>query len=421
MTARYATRLQALRELLMAVARRDPSVSSQETVLVAAAVFVLVAMLVVLLLLVLTPRKRRVVRRRRVVRSYALESDAVALDHATQTSGHPGGEQVAVESAPSLGRRPLSRLLLGAPAMALAAILVVVATYEVSGTTVFCTFQCHQDMTDSPEVVQQRPLTASTVSTVTSVGVQAEPSHHQDCTGCHRSDVISNIADRTRMIVAAFVGSSDSSASAVIDSASCVRCHRDVFDGVTLGADHSMRMSHKEPYAAGIACIRCHQRLGHDGARSPVMYSCVECHDSVTAASECGTCHTGRPSDQATRHQPENSASKRTYTLAYLDSNRCYGCHRPAPCDSCHDVRLPHTADFLEDGHAYRAAWSGKRLCYRCHNAAECMDCHQSFAPGSNHYSGWERDHSSANPKAGCTCHDRRRRQRTESFCTVCH
>jgi type II secretory pathway component PulM len=418
-------RLQPLIDLVSAVLRRDPSITTQQQILVGGIAFLLVALLVTLLLTVLSPRKRRVLRRRRVVptRTDAEATDSTAEDGLAANADAAIGSPLApaVDESTPPWRRTAERLLLSAPGMALLALLLFAVTYGVTNSTAYCTFRCHQDLVEIPEAPSTAPLTATGLSATAVETTTAEPAYHEDCGGCHRSGVVTDVMDRGRMVFVSFTGSGETSLSAVVPSSNCLRCHRSILRDVVTGSGSNVRMSHKEPYEAGMACDYCHARTGHDGTRSPQMSSCSECHDGKQASVECSTCHTSSPSDQSTRNEPQGSESRRIYRAVPIDDNRCYDCHRPAACDSCHGVRVPHTPEFYAGRHAYYAAWDRKDVCYVCHEVESCQDCHQSFAAGSNHYASWEQDHVRSSPTARCSCHDRRSPSRTEPFCTVCH
>ncbi len=409
-------RLQPLADLFVAAARRDPSVTQQQQVLVAAVVFLLVVLLVNLFLLVFMPKKRRVLRRRRVIRVQV--PVAVGGDDRSHVSEpEPGDQEAAIPAEPPWHRRT-AHLLLGGPVLTVMAILVAVATYAVSGTNAYCMFQCHQDYAPAVVEVRTNPLTATELPDPVIEALALRTEHHERCTDCHRSDVVTNISDRLRMLVASVEGVDETKASAVVSSVQCVRCHESLLGGVTVADGSNVYMSHAEPYEAGKACIRCHQRIGHVGYIAPAMTSCLECHDAAQVSADCQMCHIGNPSDKSTRELPAGAASKRPYRLVQLDTNRCYECHQTRTCDPCHGLRLPHPAEFVAERHARPAAWAGKQQCYRCHEPNMCYQCHLSFPA---HYDGWEREHVFTSPQAGCSCHDRRRPERTEPFCTVCH
>lgn len=404
-------------DLVAAVLRRDPSTTVQQQILVAAIVFVLVALVIMVMLIVFTPGKRKVLRRRRVVRTY------VPVDEAADLAPDDGAtEREELEAPTPEWRRTAARLALGAPGVALVIVVFLVASYAVSSTNTFCTYRCHQDLVatdETPDAPAEQPLTTtgyvpSDVATST-----VESAHHERCSSCHSSGVIANIMDRGRMVVAQFASSEETSLSAVVSSRNCVGCHRAILDTVIVGSGSNVRMSHKEPYESGMACDFCHGRTGHDGSTSPVMSSCSECHDNIHVAIECATCHVGKPSDQTTRDEPQGSASKRVYRAVPLSSDRCYECHAPAPCDSCHRVRVPHTPEFMTSRHARDAAWDRKESCKLCHTLPWCQQCHFTFE--GSHAAGWQQSHALVSPTASCSCHDRRNPSRIEPFCTVCH
>ncbi|MDZ4180275.1 MAG: hypothetical protein U1E29_13765 [Coriobacteriia bacterium] len=411
-------RLRPLLDLVLAAFRRDPSVTAQQQILVAAAAFLVVSLLVVLMLLVFAPKKRRLVRRRRLVGAHSAPVDTASAAGDIDSPRSDSGVEELPRRQPARPSTALTRALLGLPGMMLLTVLFAVVAYEVTDTNAYCTYRCHQSLVEQVVEPGTAPLTATAVATA-SVELSAESAHHERCTDCHALDVVSDVADRSRMAVVAFTGSGETSASAIVASSSCLECHGYVLDNVVIGAGGSIKMSHAEPYDAGMSCMMCHRRIGHAGALSPEMTSCLECHDSKQASAACETCHVGNPADQSSKSKPVGAASKRTYRLVELDSNRCYECHDPRPCDSCHRVRVPHTTEFLTGRHARPAAWAGKQQCRMCHDQNMCSGCHLSFA--NSHYAGFQSDHRKLTPAANCGCHDRRRPERTEPFCTVCH
>lgn len=414
------TRLRPFADVFVAVAQRDASVTQQQQVLVAASVFLLVLLVVVILLLATTPPKKRVVRRRRVIVAEPPRSveSRESSQGAEVPDAEPEGESEIHTAEPPRHER-LASILLGTPAIIAVAFALLAATYGVSGTNAFCTYQCHDDTAAAPEVIDFVPLTATPIATRVVETETVEPGYHQRCASCHRLDVVSNVADRTRMVTRALLGSDSYGDSAVVSSVTCLRCHGSVLDETVVGRYSNVRMSHAEPVAAGMTCVGCHDRIGHPGYRSPQMTECIECHDDISQPTACDTCHLANPSDRTTRDMPQATASRRVYTQVELRSDRCYDCHRTESCDACHGLRLPHPPEFVAERHARDAAWDRKSLCYRCHDVPFCNRCHLGFA--ASHSEGFEAEHTRLTPEANCSCHDRRRPERTEPFCTVCH
>jgi len=387
---------------------------------------VIISILLVLVVLLLTPKNRRVLRRRIVTvpaggaeqagAGIADESgpQAPGADAAVAAEAHGEGVEQAPETAP----RRAADIVLGIPAIAFVALLLFVSVYTITSTDWYCVTYCHRSvLPGGGEIVV--PLTA------TGAGVKkvaAEGPVHARCAQCHSAGIVGNVFDRTRMVVAAFSGTPDAPVSAVVDSANCERCHRSVLDSTIEGP---VRMSHAEPQESGMSCVTCHPRSGHVVRGAPQMTQCVECHDRRTAAAACPTCHAKKPSDayaaSSRAASSESTGTARSFFPVPLGADDCYACHRPGRCDSCHQVRMPHSDRFVSGGHAYRAAWDGKRVCYRCHVPSFCNDCHSPFAAITNHVPGWQRNHAKADPDAGCACHDSRRPQRKTPFCAVCH
>jgi hypothetical protein len=420
------TQLESLGSLVLAVARRDPGVSPAVAILSVSAVAVLAISLLALVLFALAPRKKRLVRRRTLVRT-SQPAAAAAGEEQAPPSDRSGEAQASEGEAGADVDRPTVRgriqvTLLGIPAMIVLAALFVVTSYWATGTDEYCTFYCHQSHI-LPQLEAQAKARAATGTATPAVDVRH--GRHAPCTGCHRSNPVGDAVERTRMLWVRFGGQSDSQTSAVVDSRACMACHGDVTDTTVKSADGTIRMSHREPNDAGIPCVACHGRSGHAEETRPRMAQCVVCHDNQRASAKCATCHLARPSDPKAKgvgsadgtstSRPEGSF------VVPLDSGRCYdGCHDPKRCDTCHGTRMPHSAAFKDGEHARDAAWEGKLVCYRCHEPKACNDCHAPFATASNHAPGWKAAHATANP-AGCACHDRRRPQRKEPFCAVCH
>lgn len=169
-----------------------------------------------------------------------------------------------------------------------------------------------------------------------------------------------------------------------IDTGSCLGCHKDIQDKTTTNATAGIRMSHKEPLDAGMRCTRCHMLSSkkNEIITEQNMNTCLECHNDAAATTDCTACHTKDTASAAAARSMPDAGS----TLVSTDYN-CYSCHDPAPCDSCHGMRLPHSKLFMTTGyHAYPGAvsiWAGsKGKCTKCHNSEhrDCNgQCHQDI------------------------------------------
>ncbi len=200
-------------------------------------------------------------------------------------------------------------------------------------------------------------------------------------------------------------------------SRGCLSCHAEILDGVRVSSDIPVRMSHAEPVASGLGCPDCHA-TGHDeSADRPAgrMNRCLSCHDAQTASSECSTCHTTDPGVMR-REAGSGRILGRVSASPRVD---CGGCHDLAPCDACHGIRMPHTKEFEEVGHAMAAAFEKKELCFeQCHEEADCGACHGNFA---SHGPGFKESHGTGRSFASpCSCHAPADNP-ARPFCPVCH
>jgi len=173
-------------------------------------------------------------------------------------------------------------------------------------------------------------------------------------------------------------GSSQVYASAP-DNASCLRCHDEVLERalVHMTGERRTRISHKQPYEAGLDCIGCHTTLGQNAARQTVhdkgMQSCIGCHEGVTASNECSFCHITDP--YFTRTTLLESDAQILVRGPF--DQQCYRCHDPGPCDSCHfGVRMPHPP-YSDPGHDPESLKVGGDACLGCHSRErDCNSCH---------------------------------------------
>jgi hypothetical protein len=150
-------------------------------------------------------------------------------------------------------------------------------------------------------------------------------------------------------------------------------------------------MSHTEPLAAGMSCTQCHvfTEVSLAEAKSGRMQTCLFCHDGSGAAkNDCNTCHRKSPTAYATHRADPANAQDLVTTSA---QNYCYDCHKTKSCDSCHGLRIPHSADFQDTDneatmgvHARAAIRLGSAMCEKCHNtksasgAVPCTNCHDA-------------------------------------------
>jgi nitrate/TMAO reductase-like tetraheme cytochrome c subunit len=215
---------------------------------------------------------------------------------------------------------------------------------------------------------------------------------------------------------------------------SCRRCHENdlLFHPVS---KNGIRVQHRHLIEAGFLCMRCHSTQAHGtavptGSRTyPSMDQCLICHNNQfttaggqVATARCDLCHTkkdygAKPTSHAqpgwsTRHGAVGILS--TCSACHLkktDCSKCHGgvlmphssswisthgrdvekrdgskvcrqCHDTrAYCRTCHRVRMPHPAGFI-DSHPRITARQGAETCLNCHLLANCQACHELHAAG---------------------------------------
>jgi hypothetical protein len=200
---------------------------------------------------------------------------------------------------------------------------------------------------------------------------------HSDtaCVRCHESGGVPaelTIGLPGRLIhIGTSLAKSDRNEYGHIQSSACQGCHRDDIAVTTENVRRGIRVSHVEPLEAGARCLTCH-RPNAEGVIAGSyggMNTCLPCHDSRTVAADCDMCHTrdyGYPAVADRHPRPETAR-----VLVPNPTQRCYTCHAPQPCDSCHGTRLPHDDAFMAGDHAYEGARS-----IWLEDGGECAACH---------------------------------------------
>lgn len=204
----------------------------------------------------------------------------------------------------------------------------------------------------------------------------------------------------------------------------CLACHDRAIEKTVSNSDTGIRVSHKEPLAAGATCIDCHAMrldLGTVDNVTVGMEPCLRCHDTKQASAECAYCHIG----DVSRATASRSPIKAKRHDSELD---CTGCHSVKTCDACHGTRMPHSKDFMGSGHAREAVediwYNGGKTCKRCHTDTRrpCTKCHKGTFP-SHGVPTFARDHQVSDPYGrGCDdCHGYLAWMRGRNMCANCH
>lgn len=155
-----------------------------------------------------------------------------------------------------------------------------------------------------------------------------------------------------------------------VSSSACLGCHKKIETIAATNKSTGITMQHRQPLGAGAKCFDCHALSEATGQiiMDKGMDPCLSCHNDKQASTACATCHT---KDYASASASRAMVGQRT---PLVPEYNCYGCHKPAGCDSCHGgVRLPHSREFMTTSmHAYEGAkslWSGSAgRCVQCHN-----------------------------------------------------
>lgn len=310
-------------------------------------------------------------------------------------------EEVAVPP-----RTPRSRMVSAAIAVGVVAMIWAVTGYSTSNDAACA--GCHLK---SPHVGAEKAR---------------DPHAGTTCVACHEpggvvSRALLGVPSRTLHVVGQLVGYPVSRDYGRVSRSACAACHGGDIAGVTTDAARGVRMSHKEPLAAGAACIDCHAlRSGVLSAVGVGMNPCLRCHDAKTASSECGTCHDKKASAAA--------RVRRVAPAVQIPDVSCGGCHdEKRDCDSCHGVRLPHSKEYMAFAHARAGAvdfWYNRgRTCAKCHSATRnpCTKCHSSML-GAGHGPSNAVSHQRAAESACASCHGQRAYMSGRDFCKdLCH
>jgi hypothetical protein len=209
-----------------------------------------------------------------------------------------------------------------------------------------------------------------------------------------------------------------------VSSAACLECHSTQMTHTLTVEAQGVRVSHKEPIAAGADCTDCHRLTSGTVSNTTVgMTPCLTCHDGVKAKAQCTYCHT---KDIATAARPNSGTKMVGQDL--IATPDCYACHQPQTCDACHGIRMPHTQEFMKHGHARIAAqdfWFGTgKLCFKCHTATRnpCTKCHLAAMPSHGAGLTWAKGHQYGDPvNCSSSCHGYLTGHGSRSICAFCH
>jgi hypothetical protein len=298
-------------------------------------------------------------------------------------------------------------------------IVVVAALWVVTGIT-----------TASPEV-----CASCHVDTVHTASSSNDPHRSVPCVSCHESGgpVARATADlplRVEHVVLGRIGSATASAyGRPVSSDACIRCHGDQISGVVLIKQQNVRVSHKEPMAAGAQCVDCHiLTSGVISSGTAGMTPCLRCHNGTITKSECNVCHVGDPAGAI-----RSGIKSGSMASAQVPNPTCGGCHFDMTrCNACHGIAMPHSTAFKMYLHARPGAldiWdNGGKTCAKCHypghNNCQSPACHQS--PFPQHPSPAMKVAHTGTPwsqsQVACSCHRWNAFDHNGmNFCQICH
>jgi hypothetical protein len=308
------------------------------------------------------------------------------------------------------------------PTVASIAVLAFFALWAVTGVT-----------TSSSDVC----LSCHSNTSHASAGT-GDPHAKVACVSCHEGGgfvgrATVNLVTRVQHVIAARVDSSRAIGyGKPAASDGCTGCHRQQTSRTTLNRKRGVRVSHKEPLAAGAQCVDCHVlEAGVVGAATVGMAPCLRCHDGKTAKAECSVCHAGDPSGAI-----RSAVTTGAMASALVPNPQCDGCHADmSKCDACHGISMPHSLGFTAYGHARDAAidiWNngsnGAKTCSKCHypghNDCQQSGCHNGRFP-SHPSPAWRDLHKLATwsgSQSACSCHrwdpwD----HNGMNYCQICH
>lgn len=238
------------------------------------------------------------------------------------------------------------------------------------------------------------------------------------CAECHQADGAEGLVDmRVRVLGMLAIDLPNSPpAAASVDSRRCLKCHPRISNGIV--TSNGIRMSHREPLAAGQQCVDCHGDAAHgptsESHARANMEDCVRCHTVSALSADCRKCHEGSVSRETRLRKGSFSKThgtdwRRLHGMGNLQT--CSACHTAARCRGCHGVSLPHEANWL-NVHGPEVS----KRCAQCHDTSTfCVGCHGLRMP---HPVGFRKGHSSIARKTGrkvCSrCHE-------NSGCDACH
>jgi len=224
---------------------------------------------------------------------------------------------------------------------------------------------------------------------------------HDDCRACHarasRSRRARDLLRPAMLACRACHDVPDPPPSTPPAGPACGRCHLQLGvmpPGPLAAPRPQVRFNHALHQSPAADCAVCHPAAGASHGL-PRMSRCLECHDGLTATSQCARCHAAGADDRLRTRLPGGALAP---TGQVADDDHRHG----------------WTAR-----HGRGLALADREHCAACHQERDCLECHAGVGkPQSIHGGNWATLHPVAarSRSLECTsCH------RTQSFCLPCH
>lgn len=212
--------------------------------------------------------------------------------------------------------------------------------------------------------------------------------------------------------------------------ARCPECHSVLDRSARAGGVLVAAFRHDFHLAKGAECADCHFVPTHtqEGIRRPSMANCFRCHsqnDPTAPPGACRTCHPAsfplvpaghRDADWLPARERLNDVQAKHAQAGKANPQECALCHAAKFCSSCHQVEMPHPAEWIQT-HPETARSVGEPVCERCHFRKDsCNACHhQGYVANGT---GWRSQHKNVVAATGATacfkCHN-------SATCAHCH
>jgi hypothetical protein len=212
----------------------------------------------------------------------------------------------------------------------------------------------------------------------------SETAAHQhakvDCVRCHVGPgVASRVEFAYRLIFGMTLRLSPGSSGPIssVPDATCLSCHEHVTSAIVTSNGISIKHS---DCAKGRRCVECHSDTAHGKAvkwiQTYTMNTCLDCHSTVQARTNCTLCHAGRSQQQLLATDEWSITHGPNWKQAHGmgDLHTCGACHVDTFCARCHGIPLPHSPDFIKL-HPI-SALSSRASCTVCHKQTFCDNCH---------------------------------------------